>query len=520
MPERKLGQVKWQCFLIQLPVVASQELLEACSVALAPGIATLSRTDSLRQLARSVADLAVLGTQRDKIDSLVIAELSDISGSIASASSMVSRDRGALISYQRRLDSIAQHAPIVVYAIDVQNRKKGDLLYVSEAIERITGYTRDEATVSGWLGHAIHPEDYDRCLALFGDLQLGKVITAEYRLRHKLGHYIWVSDTLAVEASASSDRTEAVGVVIDITERKAASEQLQQADKMVSLGRMISGTAHELNQPLNFIKMAASNLRERARRGQVDADRLIAKLDSILSHVTRASGIILQMRIFGRIPREAPFPIEVKAAIEQVLAMVAPQLELDGTRVETSGCAPGIMVRALPVLLEQVLLNLVLNANDAIRVRRKTGDARDGLIRICVSKRDALAIVTVEDNGTGLPADILPMIFEPFFTTKPPKEGTGLRDPIALPSGEIKVTASIGLVKMTGTKTESLDLLRYADIALYAAKENGRNRVELCAQQMLEKVERQSCCQRQARARQPGASYWETPVQPAPHSSQ
>ena len=94
---------------------------------------------SLRRLARSVADLAVLGTQRDKIDSLVIAELSDISGRIASASSMVSRDRGALISYQRRLDSIAQHAPILVYAIDVQNRKKGGLLYVSEAIERITG---------------------------------------------------------------------------------------------------------------------------------------------------------------------------------------------------------------------------------------------------------------------------------------------------------------------------------------------------------------------------------------------
>lgn len=386
---------------------------------------------SLRRLARSVADLAVLGTQRDKIDSLVIAELSDISGRIASASSMVSRDRGALISYQRRLDSIARHAPILVYAIDVQNRKKGGLLYVSEAIERITGYTRGEATISGWWGHAIHPEDYDRCLALFGDLQLGNVITAEYRLRHKLGHYIWVSDTLAVEASASSDQTEAVGVVIDITERKAASEQLQQADKMVSLGRMISGTAHELNQPLNFIKMAATNLRERARRGQVDADRLITKLDSILSHVTRASGIILQMRIFGRIPREEPFPIEVKAAIDQVLAMAAPQLELDGTLVETSDCAPGVMIRALPVLLEQVLLNLVLNANDAIRVRRKTGDARDGLIRICVSKRDALAIVTVEDNGTGLPADILPMIFEPFFTTKPPKEGTGLGLPIS-----------------------------------------------------------------------------------------
>ncbi len=386
---------------------------------------------SLRALAQSVADLAVLGTQRDKIDRLVIAELSDISGTIASASSRVSRDRGALVNYQRRLDSIAQHAPIVVYAIDVRNQAKGGLLYVSEAIERITGYTRDEATINGWWGHAIHPDDHDRCLALFRDLQAGKVVSAEYRLRHKLGHYIWVSDTLSVEAGASRDQIEAVGVVIDITERKAASEQLLQADKMVSLGRMISGTAHELNQPLNFIKMATSNLRERARRGQVEPDRLIAKLDSILDHVSRASGIILQMRIFGRIPKEPPFPMEVRAAVDQVLTMAAPQLELDGTRVETSDCAPGVMIRALPVLLEQVLLNLVLNAHDAIRVRRKGGAAMDGLIRICVGKRDRLAVVSVEDNGTGVSEEMLPMIFEPFFTTKPPKEGTGLGLPIS-----------------------------------------------------------------------------------------
>ena len=386
---------------------------------------------SLRQLARSAADLAVLGTRRETIDSLVIAELNEISGKIASASSTVSQERGALVSYQRRLDSISQHAPIVVYALDVRDHSKGEMVYVSEAIGKILGYTRDEAAIAGWWSHAIHPEDYERCIAAFSNLQSGKVVNVEYRLRHKLGHYVWVYDTLSVEANSTTGNFEAVGVFIDISERKAAAEQLLQADKMASLGRMISGTAHELNQPLNFIKMAASNLREHTRRGGMPPERVVAKLDAILSQVSRASAIILQMRIFGRMPRETPFPIDIKAAVDSVLRMVVPQLELDGTRVETSEHAPRVRVRALPVLLEQVLLNLMLNANDAIRARRNAGDRREGWIKVSFGQHDGLATVTVEDNGTGLSAEILPVIFEPFFTTKPPKEGTGLGLPIS-----------------------------------------------------------------------------------------
>lgn len=381
---------------------------------------------SLRQLAHSVADLAELGTKRDKLDRLVISEIDDISGRIAFAGSSVTREHGALLSYQRRLNSIARHAPILVYALDVRGQKKSNFVYVSDTIELLLGYTRAEVAQSGWWSHAIHAEDYDRCIATFSDLHPGRVVHIEYRIRHKLGHYVWVYDTLAVEANPQSGQDEAVGVLIDISDRKAAAEQLLQADKMASLGRMITGTAHELNQPLNFVKMAASNLREHARRGRLDADRLITKLDSILSHVNRASAIILQMRIFGRTPKEAPAPMDIKAAVEAVVSMAAPQLELDGTRAKVSECNEGVKVRALPVLLEQVLLNLILNANDAIRARRDTGDGSEGVIKISVERQNWRAIVSISDNGTGLSADVLPVIFEPFFTTKPPKEGTGL----------------------------------------------------------------------------------------------
>jgi len=386
---------------------------------------------SLRQITQSAADLALLGTRREKIDSLVISELNEISSQIASAGYSVSREYSTLLNYQRRLNSIAQHAPVLVYALDVCGHQKGTMVYVSESVETILGYTRTEVAQSGWWSHAIHPEDYDRCSAAFANLQPEKVVSIEYRLRHQLGHYVWVYDTLAVDADPALDRSEAVGILIDISERKAASEQLLQADKLASLGRIISGTAHELNQPLNFIKMAAFNLREFACRGRLDADRFIVKLDGILSHVDRASAIILQMRIFGRTPKEMPFPVDVKAVVDTVLTMATPQLELDETHIDTSECRAGVKVRALPVLLEQVLLNLILNANDAICARRSSEHIDNGVIKIRVDRQDWQALLTVEDNGTGISPDILPLIFEPFFTTKPPKEGTGLGLPIS-----------------------------------------------------------------------------------------
>lgn len=381
---------------------------------------------SLRHLAQSAADLAVLGTERRTIDDLVIRELDDISGTIAAARSRVSREHGALVSYRRRMESIARHAPVVVYALDIVDRRKGGLVYVSNALEKILGYRLADVMQPGWWTHAIHPHDYERCVTEFSDLEPGKVVNLEYRLRHRDGHYIWLYDTLAVEAGSQTGQVEAVGLLIDITERKVAAERLLQADKMASLGRLISGTAHELNQPLNFIKMAAINLREQVRRGALDEARALPRLERILNQVSRASSIILQMRVFGRTPDELPYPVDIKASIEAVAAMIEPQLAFDGTRIDLSDCREGLAVRALPVLLEQVLLNLVLNANDAIRLRKSGGDATPGLISIGLAAQGDEAVLTVADNGTGLADEVLPLLFEPFFTTKPPKEGTGL----------------------------------------------------------------------------------------------
>jgi PAS domain S-box-containing protein len=395
-------------------------------ITLVAAVLSQKMSQAMGRLLQSAADLADAGLPQDRKVGRLIQEVQDISGTIASAGKTFGRERGALASYKRRLKSIAQHAPVVVYALDVEDEAKGSLVYVSESLEEILGYSPADAMDPGWWSHAIHPEDYEACAEAFAGLEAGKVVSVEYRLLHKDGHYAWVYDTMSVEANPHSGTLEAVGVIMDISERKAAAEQLLQADKMASLGRMIAGTAHELNQPLNFIKMAASNLRENAVRDRMEADRFLPKLENILAQVERASAILLQMRIFGRIPKESPYPINVKTIVDAVVMMVAPQLELDGTQVEVTEKGEAVHVQALPVLLEQVLLNLLLNANDAIRARYGAGNAAEGRIKITVKRSNKLAVINVEDNGVGIPSNVLLRIFDPFYTTKAPKDGTGL----------------------------------------------------------------------------------------------
>jgi PAS domain S-box-containing protein len=387
---------------------------------------SLKASKILRRVSQSAADLTQFGRSQPSFDQIFIEEVSEISGTIAIAAASFGRERGALASYQRRLNSIAQHAPIIVYAVDVANGEGTDMTYISPSLEKMMGYSTAEGLTANWWSSSIHPDDYEHCMAQFSHLEPGKVYAAEYRLRHKNGHYVWVYDTLSVEPTAQGAEQEAVGIIMDISERKASEDQLLQSDKMASLGRMISGTAHELNQPLNFIKLAASNLRENAVRGRLEAERFIPKLENVVAQVERASAILLQMRIFGRTSKEAPSAINIQSTVESVILMAEPQMELDGTQVVTEVKASDIHVRAFPVMLEQVLLNLFINANDAIRSRHEAGDSADGEIKITIDSNGRSAVVTVADNGAGIAPDVLPKIFEPFFTTKPPKEGTGL----------------------------------------------------------------------------------------------
>jgi len=214
--------------------------------------------------------------------------------------------------------------------------------------------------------------------------------------------------------------------MIDVTDRKAAAEQLVQADKMAGLGQMVAGIAHELNQPLNFIRLAVDNLRERVARDMFDKERLTQKFDQVTAHVDRAAAIIQQMRLFGRSSSEPPRPVRLGEVIDGVLIMVRPQLAGHGITVDASEVDPAQMVEARPNSLEQVLLNLFLNAEHAILARAEEEPGLEGRITLRTQGEGQTVALIFDDNGTGIPAAVIKKLFDPFFTTKPPKQGMGL----------------------------------------------------------------------------------------------
>ena len=204
-------------------------------------------------------------------------------------------------------------------------------------------------------------------------------------------------------------------------ERKVASAQIIQASKLATLGEMATSVAHELNQPMNIIRMAAGNSRRKISNGDVNTEYLSGKLLRIEEQTARAAAIISHMRMFGREAKEAPELIDPREVVTNALGIVGEQLRLSGVEVvrELADGCPSVLGHTIQ--LEQVLLNLLTNARDAIA--KSEGEAK---ITLRVFSDDEGVQVSVEDTGGGIPEEILPRIFEPFYTTKEMSKGTGL----------------------------------------------------------------------------------------------
>lgn len=213
-----------------------------------------------------------------------------------------------------------------------------------------------------------------------------------------------------------------VMVFSDITELNQARQQVFHAGKLSSLGEMSAGVAHELNQPLNSIMLAAHNLRNRSEKQVVDPGYLGKKLDLIQSQVERGAKIINQMRRFGRTPQDIVEPFKPLDAIQASLSMVREELRLANITLIESYEVESCEVLGEQLQLELAVLNLVHNARDSIQ---ETG-AENGTIAVSLSSSDNVVEITVTDSGGGIPATVLPKLFQPFFTTKPVGKGTGL----------------------------------------------------------------------------------------------
>ncbi|MFS8036634.1 ATP-binding protein [Xanthobacter sp. AM11] len=230
---------------------------------------------------------------------------------------------------------------------------------------------------------------------------------------------------------AGMTRKDLVVFAMDQTERRLEENKLYQMSKLASLGEVATGLAHEINQPLGVIRLAASNALNGMKAG-LPKEHLAAKLERIIQQTARMSRIIDHMRIFGRKSEEQFQPSHPLDAINGALQIVGAHFRLENIelRQHHEGALPQVLCRQDQ--LEQVLINLLQNARDAVNARRaRSGADVPGriLVRTSFETRPGLTPmvrIDVADNGGGIPADLMGRVFQPFFTTKPPGKGTGL----------------------------------------------------------------------------------------------
>ena len=210
----------------------------------------------------------------------------------------------------------------------------------------------------------------------------------------------------------------------DITELKKSQAQVIHSSKLATLGEMATSVAHELNQPLNVIRLAAGNCRLRV---DPESTYLVGKLSRIEEQTARAASIIDHMKMFGRKTDEKPSNINVHEVIQSTLDLVGEQIRLAGISLQDkASCAPDneheVFVIGHKIQLEQVFLNLITNARDAIQTKSQR---RKKITIECLENLESIEI-KICDTGGGIPKEIIAQIFHPFFTTKEITKGTGL----------------------------------------------------------------------------------------------
>jgi len=326
------------------------------------------------------------------------------------------------IKYRMLIEQVAAISYIAELGIH------GQWLYVSPQIETMFGYPAEEwlSNSRDWISH-IPIEDHPIIHTAEEASARGEPFQAEYRVTRKDGQIIWVSDT-AVVVRGSDSHPVMEGLIVDITDRKMLENQLLQARKMEAVGRLAGGVAHDFNNLLTIIKGYV----EMAMNRCLDRPELHSNIRRIEEAADRAVTLVRQLLAFSRKQVLRPKILDLNAIVVNLDQLLR---RLMSENIEMKTFAPKDVgaIKADPGQIEQVVMNLVVNARDALpnggRILIETSNVdldstytRDH----AVVRPGPYVLLAVTDTGIGMTADTVAHIFEPFYTTKESGRGTGL----------------------------------------------------------------------------------------------
>jgi histidine kinase len=320
---------------------------------------------------------------------------------------------------EKKYSAIFANIPNPVFVLEMDTL---EILDCNASVESVYGYKKDEIISTSFLSlfRKEEREYYENLI---------KTSAVINQVRHFNGS----GDPLFVNIRISPSDYPGGKVLLvttsDITQRLETEQQLIQASKMATLGEMATGVAHELNQPLAVIKTASRFfIRKIAKKEKIEDEILSTMATEIDSYVDRAAKIINHMRQFGRQSDLTLKKIRINDVLERALEILGQQLKVRGIEVVWDLASDLPLILADPDRLEQVFINLLINARDAIDEKWQSLPHQKGEKKITLktSSDDKKIVVEVSDTGPGIAESMRERIFEPFFTTKKVGQGTGL----------------------------------------------------------------------------------------------
>ncbi len=334
------------------------------------------------------------------------------------------RSEQALHESEEKYRSMFISGPNPIFVLD---RETLVILDASPTAEETYGYYKDE--LIGRNFQELGPFEYDiGPNSLLDPSNQSDSCVFSQRIKH----YRQGGEPFYVEVKACPTTYQGRPAIIlaasDITEVIEKDAQLFQASKMTTLGEMSAGIAHELNQPLNAIKIGNDFLRKQVEQGRtIPSASLHQVVTSVAEQVNRASEIIRSLREFGRKPDFKKEMVSLNSTIEDVMKIIGQQLILQNIRVNYDLEEDSPRIRANKNRLEQIVFNLVTNARDAIEHRNRSDEeGKENIIALSTFSKDDHVGFAVSDNGIGIPEENLSKVFEPFYTTKEVGRGMGL----------------------------------------------------------------------------------------------
>ena len=339
------------------------------------------------------------------------------------------------------------------------------VLYVNAAYTRLTGQPRDEIVGKPWTALLAQDFDFTSLVDSARTLLEGDVVPVEIPIQHQNGQHTWVEANSRLSKSEQGDALYVISTWRDITPRRQLQAQLMQMERVVAIGSLAAGIAHEINNPLAYVQSNIDycterwgellDVLERFRKehgeayldGQMQREfhQFASALAEASEGVDRVSSIVADLRAFTNMRNARLGPVELRRSIDSAVNLARNELR-QKAQLE-------IQLDALPLVLgneikiNQVFLNLLLNAAQAM----PPGAPLKHKINITASYLEEQGVISVivEDNGPGIPAAVLDKVFDPFFTTRARGAGSGLGLTVAqnimhVHGGNISVESTIG----------------------------------------------------------------------------